>query len=117
MLNTFSSECNDPQKVLSRLCVPSIRQLDPEIVIIYLQSIIKVYGSWSLELASDWDDRWLSALKKTVNSILDGILPFTSSTDVEVQERVSLLLPLTFSGAKLPFSGHKCDTDFQIHQC
>ncbi len=62
--------------------------LPPEIVAVYLQGALKVFGSWAAELAEQWDDEDLARVKNAVSTVLERIGDFASSPDIEVQERV-----------------------------
>ncbi len=63
--------------------------LPPDIVAVYLQAAIKVFGSWAAELADRWDDADLPKVKAVVDSVTASLSRFASNTDIEVQERVS----------------------------
>ena len=54
---------------------------------------MKVFGSWAAELADRWDDDDLSRVRSVVDDVLDRLRSFVTHTDIEVQERVSPVLP------------------------
>ena len=66
--------------------------LSPDTIAVYLQSALKVFGSWSAEVADQWDDDELPKVKGIVSTVLERIADFASHQDIEVQERVRALL-------------------------
>lgn len=89
--NATHSELAEPQKLLNYLLQPRVLTLPPEIVAVYLQGALKVFGSWAAELAEQWDDEDLTRVKNAVSTVLERIGDFASSPDIEVQERVCSL--------------------------
>ncbi|KAI0094397.1 Ap3d1 protein [Irpex rosettiformis] len=85
----YCSELAEPQKLLNYLLQPKVLTLPPEIVSVYLQGALKVFGSWAAELAEQWDDESLPKVKITVNTVLERIRDFASNADIEVQERAA----------------------------
>lgn len=66
--------------------------LAPDIIAVYLQSATKIFGTWAADLAERWSDDDMPEVKRMVETIIAGVTQFTSSSDIEVQERVSGLL-------------------------
>ena len=54
----------------------------------YIHNALKVFGSWTADLASDWRESHLEDVKKMVELIVAAMGTYTSKSDVEVQERV-----------------------------
>lgn len=71
-----------------------IADLAPEIIAIYIQATLKVFGYWATELAESWEDEKMVELKSTVETIINFMSEFASSHHIEVQERVRVPLPL-----------------------
>lgn len=104
----YLSELAEPHKLLSYLLQPKVLSLFSDIIALYLQSALKVFGSWSTELADQWDDENLPKVKGVVTSVLERLGDFASNPDIEVQERVrrhyhSIALQLHGCGPFLPF--------------
>lgn len=74
--------------VMMRLVDPSVADLPPNILAVYLSAALKVYGYWASVLAGKWSDRFLPMVKDTVAQLRAGFQPFASNEEVEVQERV-----------------------------
>ena len=81
-------ELAEPQKLLSYLLQPRVLTLPTDIISVYLQAAIKVFGSWAAELADRWDDEDLSQVRSTVDTVVEQVSIFASNADIEVQERV-----------------------------
>ncbi len=62
--------------------------LSPDIIAVYIQSAMKIFGYWAAELAQRWQDDCLPEVKSTVEHVMSRIQVFTDSFHVEVQERV-----------------------------
>ena len=54
----------------------------------YLQAAIKVFGTWTADLADRWDDEELARVRSSVDMVMERIGDFASNPDIEVQERV-----------------------------
>jgi len=79
----------EPHKLLPYLLQPDISNLAPDIIAVYVQAAIKVFGFWASELAERWDDDNLPELKQVVESVLARVRELAASQHIEVQERVS----------------------------
>ncbi|KAI0691983.1 Adaptor protein complex AP-3 delta subunit [Cytidiella melzeri] len=90
----YCSELAEPHKLLNYLLQLRVLNLSPEIIAVYLQAALKVFGSWSAELAGQWDDEDLPKVKTTVGTVLERIDDFASNSDLEVQERAANILGL-----------------------
>lgn len=88
LLIPWFSELAEPQKLLAYTLQPSIVTLTPDIIAVYLQAAMKVFGSWAAELADRWDDDDLSKVKNVVDMVLGRVGDFATNPDIEVQERV-----------------------------
>ncbi|KAI0964144.1 hypothetical protein AcW1_001032 [Taiwanofungus camphoratus] len=98
----YCSELAEPQKLLAYTLQPSIVTLTPDIIAVYLQAAMKVFGSWAAELADRWDDDDLSKVKNVVDMVLGRVGDFATNPDIEVQERAAEILELfTFIRADL----------------
>ncbi|TFY71813.1 hypothetical protein EVG20_g1192 [Dentipellis fragilis] len=82
-------ELAEPHKILPFLLQPSISILGPETIGMYLQAATKVFGFWGAELSRRWDDDDLPKVKDAVESIIERMTDFASSSDIEVQERAA----------------------------
>lgn len=85
--NTFR-ELAEPQKLLTYLLQPRVLTLASETVAVYLQAAIKVFGSWTAELADRWDDDDLTKVRSSVDTVVEQASEFASNSDIEIQERV-----------------------------
>ncbi|KAI0348238.1 Ap3d1 protein [Trametopsis cervina] len=90
----YCSELAEPHKLLSYLLQPKALTLPSDIVAVYLQSALKVFGAWSAELADQWDDDNLSKVNEAVGTVLERIGDFSTNNDLEVQERAANILGL-----------------------
>ncbi|CDO73429.1 hypothetical protein BN946_scf185013.g63 [Trametes cinnabarina] len=107
------SELAEPQKLLSYLLQSRISSLPPDVVAVYLQASLKVFGSWAAELAESWDDDDLPRVQGTVNDIVERLSDFVTHPDIEVQERAAEMLQLfTFIRADLSAYKPKTRSDF-----
>ncbi|KAF9566934.1 Ap3d1 protein [Agrocybe pediades] len=98
----YCSELAEPQKLLPYLLQPEITNLAPEIIAVYIQAAIKVFGFWASELAQQWDDDNLPEVKQVVESVLSRVKELAGSQHIEVQERAANALQLfTFINADL----------------
>ncbi|KAI8990678.1 Ap3d1 protein [Trametes punicea] len=98
----YCSELAEPQKLLSYLLQPRVASLPPDVVAVYLQASMKVFGSWAAEVAERWDDDELPKVQGTVNDVLERLSSFVTHPDIEVQERAAEMLQLfTFIRADL----------------
>ena len=82
-------ELAEPQKLLTYLLHPSISILAADTVQLYLQAAVKVFGFLASELAQRWDNDDLPKIREVVDLIISRMTDFASSSDIEVQERVS----------------------------
>ncbi|KAJ8508456.1 hypothetical protein ONZ45_g9263 [Pleurotus djamor] len=85
----YSSELAEPQKLLPFLLRPEMSNLPPDIIAVYIQSAMKLFGHWAAELAQRWssvnDD--LPEVKTVVATIIERLQEFVASPHIEVQER------------------------------
>lgn len=82
------SELAEPHKLLSYLLRPRILPLSSDIVAVYLHAAMKVFGSWTAELADRWDDDDLPRVRGAVDDAVERFSSFVTHADIEVQERV-----------------------------
>jgi len=52
---------------------------------------VKIFGFWAAELAQTWDDDYLSRVNDIVNTVIQRLDDFVSSSHIEIQERVCTL--------------------------
>jgi AP-3 complex subunit delta-1 len=83
-----SRELAEPQKLLPYLLQPEVSNLPSDIITVYVQAMIKIFGFWASELGQRWNDDELPDLRRTVISIQNRVGEFASCQDIEVQERV-----------------------------
>lgn len=105
LIFSFRSELTEPQKLLAYLLQPSIANLAPDIIAVYIHTATKVFGYWAAEIAQRWDDDLLPDVTSVVDMVIERVSDFISSPHIEVQERASnlshktmlWLYPLTIS--------------------
>ncbi|KAI1793066.1 Adaptor protein complex AP-3 delta subunit [Ganoderma leucocontextum] len=98
----YCSELAEPHKLLSYLLQPRILSLSPDVVAVYLHAAMKVFGSWTAELADRWDDSDLSRVRGALDDVVERFSSFVTHADIDVQERAAELLQLfTFVHADL----------------
>ncbi|KAF5368594.1 hypothetical protein D9758_002444 [Tetrapyrgos nigripes] len=85
----YCSEFSDPQKLLPLVLQPEISNLSPDIIAVYIQAAMKIFGTWAADSASRWSDDDLQEVKGLVQTVLDGAGRFVSSPHIEVQERAA----------------------------
>lgn len=82
-----------PQMVLALLS-PAIAKLPPTTIAICLHASAKIFGYWAAQKAERWDDDEsgdLLEVRRVVDKVVEGLEIFKTSSDAEVQERVSHL--------------------------
>ncbi|KDQ15558.1 hypothetical protein BOTBODRAFT_281134 [Botryobasidium botryosum FD-172 SS1] len=84
----YCRELVDPQKALDYLLQPNVSSLSPDIISVYLQSALKIFGYWAAEIADRWRDDFLDEVKRQVEVIVSSLGEFIRHSDIEVQERV-----------------------------
>ena len=83
------SEYPETRKIIPTLLQPSVALLPPEIIAEYITSVTKIFGTWVASLAEAWDDETdLPEVRLVADSVVEGLQPFASNPDFEVQERV-----------------------------
>ena len=80
-------ELAEPQKLIPYLLQTHTPHLDPDTLGVYLQAVLKIFGTWAMELSQRWDSDDLSKAKNVVDGIIDSLEGFVSSSNIEVQER------------------------------
>ncbi|KAK2461539.1 hypothetical protein APHAL10511_006002 [Amanita phalloides] len=90
----YCEELLNPQALIPHLLKPEISNLSPDIVAVYIQSALKVFGFWATDLAQSWQDDFLSDVKNMVEHVISRIQEFATSFHVEVQERAANVLQL-----------------------
>ncbi|ETW86760.1 hypothetical protein HETIRDRAFT_166278 [Heterobasidion irregulare TC 32-1] len=90
----YCGELAEPYKLLPYLLQHSTSNLAPDIVEVYLQAVLKVFGFWAAELAQRWDNDDLPRVKEVVDMIITRMSDFTSNSGLEVQERAANSLQL-----------------------
>jgi AP-3 complex subunit delta-1 len=78
----------------------------------YIQALLKIFGSWAIEVAQRWGDNDLKDLKDKVKSIIDRMRELAASRHIEVQERVSIRF--VWSYAHCLFFGWQSSNAFQL---
>jgi AP-3 complex subunit delta-1 len=87
-LTISSSLLSDPQKLLPHLLQSEVDRLSPNIIAVYIQATLKVFGNWATEIAQRWDEDNLQDLKDNIRSISERMQKLVNSQHIEVQERV-----------------------------
>lgn len=100
------SELAEPHKLLSYLLQQRIVSLSSDIIAVYVHAAMKVFGSWAAELADRWDDEDLPKVRGVVDDVLERLASFATHPDIEVQERVSLLLLYSRCRHSGPYAPH-----------
>lgn len=113
-INFQSREIAEPQKLLPYLLQPNVSLLAPETIGAYLQAAIKLFGTWSMELSQDWDSEKIQGAREVVEALISRLKDFTSHSEIEVQERVSLRGDLVVA-CPTSFLGRKCGEAFHFH--
>ncbi|KAJ3713758.1 adaptin N terminal region-domain-containing protein [Lentinula guzmanii] len=90
----YCSELADPQKLLPLILQPEISNLSHDIIAVYIQAAMKIFGFYAADTAQRWTDDDLHEVKATVQMIVERVSPFVSSTHIEVQERAANTLQL-----------------------
>lgn len=116
LLGPHFRELHEPQKLLPYLLQSDIGNLSSDVVAMYLQAALKVFGYWASELAQRWDDESLPEVKQVVESILSRVGELASSQYIEVQERVRMSLYPVESMIIINYPvGGKHATTFLLH--
>lgn len=102
----YCSELTDPQKLLTYLLQPSILNLAPDTIAVYIHAATKIFGYWAAEIAQRWDDELLPDVKSVVDMVIERIGDFNSSPHIEVQERAANTLQL-FTFIRKDLSTHR----------
>ena len=115
--NHLCRELAGPQGLISYLLRSEIANLRPDIIAVYIQAALKIFGFWAAELAQRWQDDRLPEVKSIVEHVMFQIQEFTSSFHIEVQERVGG--PLSrFQYGRLNFDvGGQCASVIPVHRC
>lgn len=96
LLYTCVSELADPQKLLPYILQPEITNLSPDIIAVYILAATKIFGFWATEVAERWSEDDLPEVRNLVDDIVTRVTEFAGSPQIEVQERVSQIIKLTF---------------------
>lgn len=86
----YCQELQEPQKVIPFLLQQEVSNLSPDVIAVYIQATVKIFGYWSSELAQRWDDDHLPEARRLVEIILIRMKEFAKNVHVEVQERVGV---------------------------
>ena len=74
---------------------------------VYIQTALKIFGSWTVDLANRWSNDFLADIKQTIDMVVSGLQSLGANEDIEVQERVSTLIilhSLNFNQTQAPNS-------------
>ncbi|TRM61606.1 adaptin N terminal region-domain-containing protein [Schizophyllum amplum] len=66
----YCSEMTDPQKLIPYLLQPEIVILPADIMALYIQTALKIFGYWAAELASNWDNDDLPDVQAMVETVI-----------------------------------------------
>ena len=102
-IDSQNREIAEPQKLLPYLLQPNVSHLASETIGAYLQAAIKLFGTWSMDLSQDWDSGKIQDAREVVDSLISRLKDFTSHSEIEVQERVSLRGDLVWPYLKYHF--------------
>jgi hypothetical protein len=67
-----------------------------------------------MELSQDWDSEKIQDTREIVDTLISRLKVFTSHSEIEVQERVSLRGDLVVA-CQMSFLGRKCTETFHFH--
>jgi len=65
-----------------------VTALNPDIIAMYIQAGLKIFGHWTSELAQSWTEDKLTQVKEIAQSTFDRLSELKASSSIEVQERV-----------------------------
>ncbi|KAI0323040.1 adaptin N terminal region-domain-containing protein [Amylostereum chailletii] len=102
-----SGELAEPNKLIPFLLQPHVYHLSSESIGVYLQAVLKIFGLWASDLAHHWDNDDLSKVKLMVDEIVERMVDFASSPDIEAANTLQLL---TFVRADLAAYRPKLET-------
>ncbi|EMD42246.1 hypothetical protein CERSUDRAFT_102602 [Gelatoporia subvermispora B] len=102
----YCGELAEPYKLLTYLLQPQIASLAPDIAAVYLQSAMKVFGTWAAELAVRWDDDDLPKVKSMVDLVLEQSGTFAANPNIEIQERAAEMQQL-FAFIRADLNAHR----------
>ncbi|PPQ99510.1 hypothetical protein CVT24_005300 [Panaeolus cyanescens] len=98
----YCEELVDPQKLIPYLMDEETSKLSPDILAMYIQATMKIFGYWTSDLGQRWEDGNLTEVKDLVDVIMTRLRQLSGSQDIEVQERAANVLQLfTFISADL----------------
>uniref|UniRef100_A0A0W0GBD1 AP-3 complex subunit delta n=1 Tax=Moniliophthora roreri TaxID=221103 RepID=A0A0W0GBD1_MONRR len=106
----YCSELTDPQKLIPLLLREEISSLDPEIIVVYIQAAVKIFGFWAAEIAQRWSEEDLQEVKDIVGMIASRVGEFVSSPHIEVQERAANTVQL-FNFIQTDLNSHRPKSD------
>ncbi|KAK7040144.1 AP-3 complex subunit delta [Paramarasmius palmivorus] len=87
-----------------------ITGLHPEIIAVYIQASVKIFGYWAAETALNWSEDDLQEVKDVVGMISSRVGEFVSSPHTEVQERAANTLQL-FNFIQADLNNHRPRND------
>jgi hypothetical protein len=88
VITMCNSEIAEPQKLLPHLLQPNVSLLSSETIGVYIQTAVKLFGAWSIELSQNWDNGKIQDVREVVDTLISRLKNFTSHPEAEVQERV-----------------------------
>ncbi|EJD54241.1 Adaptor protein complex AP-3 delta subunit [Auricularia subglabra TFB-10046 SS5] len=108
IVGEYKVEQRDAPRVLGHLLQEAVvKHLSPETQAVFLQSAMKVFGHFAAELSGEWNDEaHLELARRVCGEVIQGVEPFASSEDVEVQERAANILAL-FAFVRADLSAHQ----------
>jgi AP-3 complex subunit delta-1 len=71
------------------LLQPSIRRLSPATIAVCISAATKVFGNWAAGLSENWDAQSYADAKSLVEKAIETFTLYASSSELEIQERVS----------------------------
>jgi AP-3 complex subunit delta-1 len=97
------SELSSPLSAISSILAPSlIHSPSPSLVSTSIQAVSKIFGQYAASISQSWSSESHVEAKNLVSSIQSGLAVFTTSSDIEIQERaVEALQLLGFVDADL----------------
>ncbi|KAG7099933.1 hypothetical protein E1B28_001726 [Marasmius oreades] len=102
----YCNELAEPQKLITLLLRDEISHLPPDIIAVYIQAALKVFGFWAAEVAQRWSEDDLQEVKDTVELISSRVSRFVASSHIEVQERAANTVQL-FSFIQADLNNHR----------
>ncbi|KAK8849458.1 hypothetical protein IAR55_004791 [Kwoniella newhampshirensis] len=91
----YASELSSPLSAISSLLSPILHLSSPSLITLSLQAVAKVFAFYIAKVSSRWTAEQHEETKNLVASMKQGLKPFLTHSDIEVQERAVEICQLT----------------------